>query len=313
MPTARVYGIYKPKARKVRPVDQPDPTGVAPGGIMDWERTIEERLPAKPYSGNYAKWLIPKFSDIKKGSRLTPERAERMKIGHGLTEQEKDLLLEVFYNREAALAWDFSHLGKIRAEVAPPQEIRTIPHEAWQAPGFKVPRALVLTVVDMLKERLAHGILEYGQGPYRNQWFLVKKKNGKYRLVNAAMPMNKVTIRDANMPPSADEFSENFAGCQIASLIDFFSGYDQVELDIRSRDMTAFMTPLGLLRQTTLPQGATNSVAQFVRIVTKILQDHIPDICLPFLDDIGVKGPTTTYDDFEDAPGIRKYIQMHIQ
>ena len=124
------------------------------------------------------------------------------------------------------------------------------------------------------------------------------------------MPMNKVTIRDANMPPSADEFSENFAGCQIASLIDFFSGYDQVELDIRSQDMTAFMTPLGLLRQTTLPQGATNSVAQFVRIVTKILQDYIPDICLLFLNNIRVKSPTTTYNDFEDAPGIRKYIRI---
>lgn len=104
LPTARVYGIYKPKAKKVRPVDQPDPTGVAPGGIMDWERTIEKELPAKPYSGNYAKWLIPKFSDIKKRSRLTPERAERMRIGQGLTKEEKDLLLEVFYNREAVLA-----------------------------------------------------------------------------------------------------------------------------------------------------------------------------------------------------------------
>jgi hypothetical protein len=50
-------------------------------------------------------------------------------------------------------------------------------------------------------------------------------------------------------------------------------------------------TPLGLLRQTTLPQGTTNSIAQFVRIVTKILEDLISKDCLPFLDDIGVKGP----------------------
>jgi len=78
-----------------------------------------------------------------------------MKIRHRLTEQEKDLFLEVVYNWEAALAWDFSHLEKVRAEVAPPQEIRIVPHSAWQAPGFIVPRALVPTVVDMLKERLA--------------------------------------------------------------------------------------------------------------------------------------------------------------
>ena len=110
-----------------------------------------------------------------------------------------------------------------------------------------------------------------------------------------------------------DEFSEEFAGCKMASLIDFFSGYDQVELDVRSRDLTAFQTPLGLLRQTTLPQGATNSVAQFVQIVTKILEDLIPDVSLPFLNDIGVKGLYTTYGNEEVCPGVRRYVMEHIQ
>jgi RNase H-like domain found in reverse transcriptase len=73
------------------------------------------------------------------------------------------------------------------------------------------------------------------------------------------------------------------------------------------------MTPLGLLRMTTLPQGATNSVAQFVRIVTRILEDLIPDVCRPFLDDIGVKGPRTRYNDEEVAPGIRRFVLEHFQ
>ncbi|KAF8846531.1 hypothetical protein BDZ45DRAFT_608835, partial [Acephala macrosclerotiorum] len=53
-----------------------------------------------------------------------------------------------------------------------------------------------------------------------------KEAAGTYRLINAAMKMNSVTLRDANIPPSVDEFSEEFAGCFCASLIDFFSGYD---------------------------------------------------------------------------------------
>jgi hypothetical protein len=110
--------------------------------------------------------------------------------------------------------------------------------------------------------------------------------------------MNQVTVRDANMPPNADEFSEEFVGCAVASLIDF-SGYDQVELDPSSRDLTAFMTPLGLLRMMTLPQGATNSVAQFMRIIIRILKDHFPHLCGAFIDDVGVKGPRTTYDNEE--------------
>ena len=66
----------------------------------------------------------------------------------------------------------------------------------------------------------------------------------------------------------------------------------------------AFYTPIGLLRMTTLPQGATNSVAQFVQIVTKILEDIIPKDCLLFLNDIGVKGLTLVYSGEETLLGI---------
>lgn len=140
-----------------------------------------------------------------------------------------------------------------------------------------------------------------------------KSTPGKYRLVNIAVKLNRITVRDANLPPSADEFSEEFAGCAISSLIDFFLGYDQVKLDEESRDLTAFMTPLGLMRMTTLPQGATNSVAQFVRIVLKILAPHLRERAKPFIDEVGVKGLKTKYNNEEVAPGIRRYVLEHIQ
>ncbi len=73
------------------------------------------------------------------------------------------------------------------------------------------------------------------------------------------------------------------------------------------------MTPLGLMRMTTLPQGATNSVAQFVQIVLKILAPHLRDRAKLFLDDLGVKGSKTKYNNEEVAPGIRRYVFEHIQ
>ena len=69
-----------------------------------------------------------------------------------------------------------------------------------------------------------------------------------------------MTIRNANLPPFIDRFSEEFAGCVIASLIDFFFNYDQIKLDKKNKDLTAFHTPIGLLRMITLPQKAINSV-----------------------------------------------------
>jgi hypothetical protein len=137
-----------------------------------------------------------------------------------------------------------------------------------------------------VKDKLALGILELSQGPYRSRYFLVAKKNGEHRFINDVQLLNKVTIRDSGMPPSVDEFSEVFAGYPITSVIDYFSGYYQIPLDKSSRDLTAFMTLLGLVRMTRLPQGWMNSVAEFMRIIGKV---HYPHEVHPFLDDIGLR------------------------
>lgn len=74
------------------------------------------------------------------------------------------------------------------------------------------------------------GVIEPCHGPCWSPWYLVEKSTPrKHRFVNVAVEFNRVTVRDAHLPPPADEFSEEFVGCAISSLIDFFSGYNQVE------------------------------------------------------------------------------------
>ena len=67
------------------------------------------------------------------------------------------------------------------------------------------------------------------------------------------MFLNKVSIKDANLPLSADEFSEDFSGIAIMSIVNLFSGYDQVLLDPVSRDLTAFQTQIRPFQMITLP------------------------------------------------------------
>jgi hypothetical protein len=315
---AAIRTLYKRKAEKVLPVNQPRLKAEGPGGERRWKEKVleqeKELLRDRPLS-KWDEWLIPRFAKTPEGTRLTPERFANLKIGKELRPQEREVLNRILLNREMAISWEFKEMGRVRPEVAPPQEIHTVAHEPWRAPNFPVPKALHKTVCDMLRERLEKGTLEYCNGPYRNPWFLVKKKTRGYRLINAAMNINKVTIKDANLPPNPDEFAEEMAGMQIGSLIDFYSGYDQLELDEKYRDMTAIMTPLGLLRQTTVLMGATNSVSQFQRVVTKILEEHIPHITIPFMDDIGVRGPKDRYNDEEvpGLPGVRKFVMEHLR
>jgi len=131
-------------------------------------------------------------------------------------------------------------------------------------------------------------------------------------MINAAMNMNKIIIRDVNLLSDVNEFFEEFAGIIMIFLIDLFSEYDQITLTKIYRDLTAFMTSLRLLRQTTLSQDVINFVAQFVRVIIKILKNLL-EICRSFLDDIEVKKLKTIYDNAEIASEVRQFMLKHIK
>jgi hypothetical protein len=54
------------------------------------------------------------------------------------------------------------------------------------------------------------------------------------------------------MPLSVKGFSKEFIGYTIASLLDFFLGYNQALLNLKSRDIIAFYTLISLLCTTRL-------------------------------------------------------------
>src|SRR6266498_5221298 len=168
-------------------------------------------------------------------------------------------------------------------------------------------------VIEILKNRVKKDIFKLNYGPYRNPWFLIKKKEkSKYRLINITIKINRVIIRNTNLPPSVNEFFKKFTEYIIVFLIDFFSSYNQIKLNKKSKDLTTFHTPIELLRIITLPQEVINSVTQFARIIIKILQKYIPRLYFPFLDDIGVKEFKIRYDDTRVFFGIRRFILEHV-
>lgn len=339
-PVPGVNTLYKRKGEKVVPVDTNHKKGERPAGDPDWREKVlqHEKIPrslGEGDAGMYEGFLIPKFLMIRRGERLTPARVERLNIGTHLWLAEREVFLEMLFNREAAIAFTSGEKGRFHEFIEPPHVIPTIPHKAWQTAGLHVPAALQQTSVRILEDRLACGTIERPFGPYRNGWFLVEKpglekdengnvfqdENGRpiqrYRLISSAQRINAVTIRDASLPPAVDDFSEGFAVFPLVSLVDLFSGHDQCTLGEVSRDITAFHTPLGLMRMTTLPMGYINAVQIFDRIMRKVLHHQISEArCEPFIDDEGVRPPSrSTYPDpvtrepKESAiPGVHPYV-----
>jgi len=219
---------------------------------------------------------------------------------------------------DQALAFDDSERGSLSEEYFSPYKIATVPHTPWRARNYPIPPGLRQKIVDLLRSKIESGVYEHCQSSYRSNWFCVPKKNGTLRIVHDLQPLNGVTIRDAGLPPILDDFVEACAGRQCYTVLDMQSGFDARKMDPASRDLTAFQTPLGLLRITSMPMGFTNSPAEFQRCMAFVLQDEIPHVAHIFIDDLPIKGPASQYLDkngtpetLSENPGIRRFIWEH--
>ena len=160
----------------------------------------------------------------------------------------------------------------------------------------------------MLLDQKAAGKYEYLTVSYRSRIFAVSKPKGGICIITDVQELNRVTVCDAGLPPWTDDFAESFVGHVIYGLADLFSGYDGRRLGVASRPLMTFNCLIGPLCSCVLPQGATNSLPEFQRCTTHTLQDEIPKNGNVFVDDVGLKGPMSTYEEAEITPGIRRYV-----
>jgi hypothetical protein len=224
-----------------------------------------------------------------------------------LSDREIDLLIFVVRTRDKAFAFNDAERGTFSREYFPDYEIPVIEHTPWVQPPIRVPKAIEDTVRQMLLDQKAAGKYEYSTASYRSRIFTVLKKLG-LRIVHDVQELNKVTVRDSALPPRVDDFAEGLVGRVIYGLADLFSGYDGRVLAVVSRPLTTFNSIIGPQRLTVLPQGATNSVPEFQRCTKHTLQDEIPQHSDVFIDDVTFAGGTSTYDEEEVSPRIRKFV-----
>lgn len=250
--------------------------------------------------------------------KITQERLEILEINKDgfLSPEEEKLFKHVMWLNQDGIAFADGERGTLKESYFSPYIIPTIPHTPWVYKNIPIPPGIHDKVIELLRLKIEAGVYEPSQSSYRSRWFCVLKKNGTLRIVHDLQPLNRVTIRDAGLPPILDDFVEPFAGRQCYTVFDLFWGFDARKVHPASRDLTAFFTPRGLLRITSLPMGFTNSPAEFQNCMKFILQDET--VANIFIDDLPIKGPSTTYPDDQGNPevlagnpGIRRFIWEH--
>ena len=309
---------YKKRYKPVNKRSKPVPT------TLPAEFKVVRNMPHNPLDSLPEVNLHPQPS-FDPGKRLTEERWDKIQNeleNRGfLTLMEIHILREILKMHEDALAWNESMRGTFNPEYFPPIIMPVIEHIPWVEKNLPIPAGLRAEVIRMIKEKIDSGTYELSNSSYRSRFFVVPKKQpGALRIVHDLQPLNRVTIKDAGVPPIMDEIIEETCGRQIYSVLDALVGYDHQLINEQSRDLTTFQSPLGLLRLTVLPMGWTNSVSVFHGHITFILQDEIPEKARPFIDDIACQGPRTKYPDPSGKPAripedleVQKFVFEHLQ
>lgn len=302
---------YKPVALKVKPVLQALPS----------QYRIKREIVGDPLAEMAPLSTTPAM--FEPTGRYTEERMRKINESHKdfLWPEELKLTHHLMMLQEGAFAWDDSERGSFREDFFPPIEIPVIPHTPWVLKNIPIPPGTYQEVCRIIRSKIEAGVYEPSNSAYRSRWFCVLKKDGKsLRLVHSLEPLNAVTIAHSGLPPATEELASHFAGRSCGGVFDLYVGYDERVLAESSRDMTTFQTPYGALRLVTLPMGWTNSVPIFHDDVTYILRAEIPDVTMPYIDDVPVRGPLTRYElpggGFETIPensGIRRFVWEHLQ
>ena len=303
---------YKPVARKVKPK-----IAELPHRFRIVRNIVGDPLETLPTLSTHPPSYSPR-------GRYTPERKQLIDNAHPgdfLWPAERELMHHLMSLHEDGFAWNDAERGHFREDFFPPIEIPTVLHKPWIVRNLPIPPGIYDQVCKEIKRKLDAGIYEPLNSSYRSRWFCVVKKDGtSLRLVQSLEPLNAVTIAHSGVPPITEQLVEQFAGRSCGAMLDLYIGYDERALSEGSRDYTTFQSPYGALRLTTLPMGWTNSVPIFHDDVTHILQPEIPRITVPYIDDVPVKGPKSTYqrsggtyETIEANPGIRRFVWEHFQ
>ena len=92
---------------------------------------------------------------------------------------------------------------------------------------------------------------------------MVKKANEKWRMCVDFMDLNRACPKDSYLLPQIDILVDSMAKHQLLSIMDAFSGYNQIRLDEADQEKTSFITNQGLFCYKVMQFGLKNAGATY--------------------------------------------------
>jgi len=152
-----------------------------------------------------------------------------------------------------------------------------------------------------VQKMLKNGIIRISVSPWSSPVVIITSKDGSKRFCIDFRKVNLVTLRDPFPMPRIDDIFDSLAGCVIFSTFDGKKGFWQIELDEKSKPITAFTTSEGHYECNRLPFGGKGGPAAFNRVIAIVFAGA--SYILNFIDDLIIKSKSIEehFEHLEDA------------
>lgn len=206
-------------------------------------------------------------------------------LGASLMDSEREALRKVLGNYKER----FQGLGKTRSIT---HKIVLEDATPIRIPAYKYSEEKGRVLEAQTKEMETQGIIRPSTSPYASPVVLVRKPDATWRMCVDYRQLNQVTTTDAYTMPNLQEKLRCFAGSKYFTLLDLRSGYWQIEMEEKSKQYTAFSTPMGLYEFNVMPFGLKNSPMTFQRLMEEVGRGYLGRFTEIYLDDIIIHSTT---------------------
>ena len=116
----------------------------------------------------------------------------------------------------------------------------------------------------------------------------VRKKTGEIRLCIDFRDLNKASLKDNYPLPNMDHILQRVVGSRRISLLDGYSGYNQILFHPADQLNTYFTTPWGIFMYVKMPFGIMNAEENFQRAMDIAFLEELGFFIIIYLDDVTV-------------------------
>jgi hypothetical protein len=212
-----------------------------------------------------------------------------IKLSKSLPTEKKSKYIELFKEYVDVFAWGYEDLKYYDTSIIQHQIPIKEEHKPFRKKLKRInPKLLPLIEKGIKKMYDAKIIVPLRFSKWVSNLVPTRKKISEIRLCIDFRNLNKVSLKENYSLPKMDHILQKVVGASRISLLDGFSGYNQVLFHLEYQEKKTFTTPWGTFMYVNMPFGLMNAGATFQRAMDIYFVDELGRFIVIYLDDMTV-------------------------